>query len=171
MTARHAADLHQLHLDPAVAEWWDVTWTPQDAERVARGFEDGWRADGVSKWMAYDRETDELVGRGGITRIWVDGAHRHEVGWAVVGARWGRGYATEMGRAALDLAFDELGVDEVVAFTEPHNTRSRAVMDRLGLTYRHDIVHDGYDFVLYAIDASTHRGGQASGGSTPANHR
>lgn len=42
-------------------------------------------------------------------------------------------YATEIGRAGLALAFDELGADEVVAFTEVHNRASRAVMVRLGM--------------------------------------
>src|SRR5690349_21747518 len=142
ITDAHGPELHRLHLDPAIAEWWDVSWTPEQADAEAARFAAGWAADGISKWLAYDRRTDELIGRGGITRVRVDGAWRHEVGWAVVGDRWGQGYATEIGRAALDLAFDALGVDEVVAFTEPHNARSRAVMDRLGMTYRRDIVHD-----------------------------
>jgi len=150
-TAAHGDDLYRLHLDPAIAEWWDLSWTPEDAEREARRFEAGWADDGISKWMAYDLATGELIGRGGITRIWLDGAHRYEVGWAVRGAHWGRGYATEIGRAALTMAFDELGVDEVVAFTEPHNARSRAVMDRLDMTYERDIERDGYAFVLYAV--------------------
>lgn len=152
MTTEHAADLFRLHLDPAINEWWDTTWTPDDAAAEAARFEAGWATDGISKWMAYDRDTSALVGRGGMTRLQLDGAVRLEVGWAVLGERWGRGYATEIGRESLAVAFDELGADQVVAFTEPHNERSRAVMERLGLAYRRDIVHDGYAMVLYAID-------------------
>ncbi|MEQ7009261.1 GNAT family protein, partial [Actinopolymorpha sp. B17G11] len=37
--------------------------------------------------------------------------------------------------ARLAYAFDTVGSSEVVAFTERHNTRSRAVMERLGMTY------------------------------------
>lgn len=48
--------------------------------------------------------------------------------------RWGSGYATEMGQAGLTFAFGALSVDSVVAFTEAHNTRSRAVMRRLGMS-------------------------------------
>jgi [ribosomal protein S5]-alanine N-acetyltransferase len=153
IAAGHGDDLYRLHLDPPIAEWWDVTWTREDAAQHAARFAAGWEHDGVSKWMAYDRETDSLVGRGGVTRIWLDGANRFEIGWAVLGELWGRGYATEIGRAGLTFAFDELGADEVVAFTEPHNTRSRAVMDRLGMTYQRDIVHDDLNFVLYDVAA------------------
>src|SRR6185503_1192565 len=108
----------------------------------------GWQADGIGKWLAYDRTTGALVGRGGLALADVDGAARLEVGWALPRDRWGYGYATEIGRAGLAVAFDELGADEVVAFTEPQNTRSRAVMRRLGMRYLRDIVWSGMPFVL-----------------------
>jgi ribosomal-protein-alanine N-acetyltransferase len=153
ITAEHGPELHRLHLDPGIAPWWDVVWTPAEAAAHATTFAARWERDGVSKWMAYDRATGELIGRGGMTLVELDGADRLEVGWAVLGAHWGQGYATEIGRASLDFAFERLGADEVVAFTEPHNLRSRAVMERLGMTYQRDIVHDGYLFVLYAISS------------------
>ncbi len=76
------------------------------------------------------------------------------MGWVLHRRFWGQGYATEIGRAGLDLAFGELGAREVVAFTEPHNHRSRAVMERLGFRLRGDIVLDGERFVLYALVSS-----------------
>ena len=47
----------------------------------------------------------------------------------------GRGYATEIGQAGLAFAAEDLGPGEVVAFTERHNRRSRAVMERLGMGF------------------------------------
>ncbi len=149
----HAEDLYRLHQDPAVAEWWDGVGTEASAREDANRFAAGWTDDGVSKWMAYDRVTGEPVGRGGLSRMQLDGASRLEVGWVLHRAYWGQGYATEIGTTGLAFAFDELGVDEVVAYTEPHNVRSRAVMERLGMTYQRDIVHDDIDFVLYSIQA------------------
>jgi len=149
----HADDIHRLHQDPAIAEWWDGVWTEQVAEQNARRFAAGWVADGVSKWIAYDRFSGELVGRGGLSRVHLDGADRLEVGWTILGRLWGNGYATEIGTTALAFAFDELNAEEVVAFTEPHNGRSRAVMERLGMTYRRDITHDDLHFVLYSVGA------------------
>ena len=80
---------------------------------------------------------------------------------------WGRGYATEIGRAGLDYAFSVLGVEEVVSFTEVHNARSRAVMERLGMRYVGRIlrpgliagsaaVHKDAPFALYRITRSAH---------------
>jgi RimJ/RimL family protein N-acetyltransferase len=67
------------------------------------------------------------------TRIDLDGETVLELGWAVRDACTGRGYATELGRAALTWAARHWPDLPVVAFTEVHNRASRAVMERLGL--------------------------------------
>ena len=46
---------------------------------------------------------------------------------------WGRGYATESARAALEHGFTELGLDRIIAIVYPENARSRAVIERLGM--------------------------------------
>ena len=148
---RHADDLWLLHQDPGVAEWHDRTWTRETIDRFVADSVDSWNVDGIHKWIAYDSTTGALVGRGGLSRRVVDGARRLEVGWTVRSELWGRGYASEIGRAALAVAFDELGAREVVAFTEPHNVRSRAVMERIGMTGARPIEHKGVPFVLYTI--------------------
>lgn len=56
-----------------------------------------------------------------------------EIGWRLARDYWGRGYATEAARVALDFGFRELDLAEVVAFTVPANLPSRAVMERLGM--------------------------------------
>ena len=58
-----------------------------------------------------------------------------EVGWRLAAEHWSRGYATEAARAALDYGFTTAGLDEIVSFTVPANSRSRAVMERLGMTH------------------------------------
>lgn len=122
-----------------------------DEEVITRAgsFGEQWRTMGVSKWLAYEKASNNLIGRGGLSRVTVEGREQLELGWALLGAHWGHGYATEIGKAGLDFAFDRLDADEVIAFTEARNYRSRAVMERLGMSYSHEMI--GYDepFVLY----------------------
>jgi RimJ/RimL family protein N-acetyltransferase len=99
----------------------------------AAGMADRWAADGVGKWMAHDRADGSLVGRGGFTWIHLGEETVLELGWAVRDALTGRGYATELGRAALAWAREHHPELPVVAFTEIHNRASRAVMERLGM--------------------------------------
>ncbi len=63
-----------------------------------------------------------------------------EIGWRLAREHWGRGYASEAARTALGHAFGALGLDEVVSFTSVGNTRSRRVMEKLGM--RHDPADD-----------------------------
>lgn len=146
--------MFRIHADPHVAEWYAGAWTREEAERRAKDWGDAWERDGVHKWIAYERESGELVGRGGPSRVVVDGTLQLELGWALLFEHWGKGYATEIGRAGLDFAFSELGEEEVVAFTEPHNVRSRAVMERLGMTFVKEFEQDRERFVLYSIRPS-----------------
>ena len=72
-----------------------------------------------------------------------------EVGWRLPRSAWGQGYATEAGRAALDFAFDRLGLDEVVSMAVERNHRSRRVMERLGMTRRPE---DDFDHPKLPLD-------------------
>jgi RimJ/RimL family protein N-acetyltransferase len=93
---------------------------------------------GVLGWGLWAIELDAapFIGFVGLSEARFD-AHftpAVEVGWRLAREHWGRGYATEAGRAALAFGFDELGLPEIVSFTTVANDRSRRVMERLGLT-------------------------------------
>ena len=57
-----------------------------------------------------------------------------EIGWRLARTAWGHGYASEAARACLQHGFETLALDEIVSFTAVGNTRSRAVMERIGMT-------------------------------------
>ena len=56
-----------------------------------------------------------------------------EVGWRLRPQFWGRGYATEAARLALDYGFNTLQLEEIVSFAAAGNIRSRRVMERIGM--------------------------------------
>ena len=161
---RHAPQLWELHQDEGIARWFPLS--RQQALRFAERMESSWRR-GVGKWLAYEESSGTLVGRGGPSWAVVEGAQCVEIGWALRREAWGRGYATEIGRAGLDHAFSVPGVEEVVAFTEVHNARSRGVMKRLGMRYVRQILRPGFvagsselreeaPFALYRITRTAH---------------
>jgi ribosomal-protein-alanine N-acetyltransferase len=51
--------------------------------------------------------------------------------------------ATEGARTAVNYAFEDLGLDDLVSFTVPGNLRSRRVMEKIGMTHdpRDDFDH------------------------------
>jgi RimJ/RimL family protein N-acetyltransferase len=72
-----------------------------------------------------------------------------EIGWRLAFEHWGKGYATEGARAALDFGFNEANLAEIVSFTAKINTRSRAVMERLGM---HSDPEDDFNHVRLGPD-------------------
>jgi len=114
-----------------------------------------WQDDGVCQWAAVDLGTDRLIGRIGLLRHhdWPLAPSPIEVGWVLHRDYWGQGLATEGGRAAMDCWRDLLLDDaQLISITVPANDRSRAVMKRLGLTYRGTTLWRGLDVVWYAIE-------------------
>ena len=84
------------------------------------------------RWIAHDRATGDFVGWFGLYPS-PDGDL--ELGYRLRRDAWGRGLATEGSRALLAHAFDELHATRVFAQTMAVNTRSRAVMERLGMVH------------------------------------
>jgi RimJ/RimL family protein N-acetyltransferase len=56
-----------------------------------------------------------------------------EVGWRLHPDHWGRGLATEGGRAALEYGFDRTGLDRIISIYDPKNVASGRVMEKLGM--------------------------------------
>jgi len=64
-----------------------------------------------------------------------------EIGWRLARSAWGHGYASEAALAVLDHGFDTLGLEEIVSFTSLANLRSRAVMERIGMSFVEEFDH------------------------------
>jgi RimJ/RimL family protein N-acetyltransferase len=61
-----------------------------------------------------------------------DGSDDVQLSYELSPECWGRGYATEAGRAVLEYAFGRLKLDRVVAFARPDDTKSVRVIEKLG---------------------------------------
>lgn len=133
VTTADADDLMLLHSDPNASYWYAGTWSAAHAHDWADAMVECWQQEGLGKWMARLASDGTLIGRGGLTRFDLAGDETLELGWTLRDAARGHGYATELGRAALDVAFEDLQAERVVAFTEVHNHASQAVMQRLGM--------------------------------------
>lgn len=82
-------------------------------------------------WAVVARESGSLAGW---VALFVDDGTA-EIGYRFFRAFWGRGYATEAARAVISDAFERAGVVRITALTMAVNTRSRRVMERLGMRH------------------------------------
>lgn len=104
---------------------------------------------GFALWVVELRKSGEVIGVTGLTHL-AEGPEV-EVGYRFLEGCWGKGYATEAARAAIAFGFDELGLERIVAVTEPGNRASRRVMEKCGLTFVGVTMYDGRPHVKYAI--------------------
>jgi len=102
-------------------------------------------------WSMRDPESHRFIGRGGLRNLQVDGVTEVEVSYAVCAEFWRQGFATEMARAYVKIAFDKLDLDNVVCFTQPANLGSRRVMEKVGFVYERDFIHADLPHVFYRL--------------------
>lgn len=153
--AAAAREYEELFMDPAVQRWIRPEplgpFTRADLERMARRDRAHWDRHGYGPWSVRERDGGAFVGRGGLAWATVGGVRRVELPWAILPERQGRGYATEMARAAIEAA-KGAGLPEVVSLTLPTNHASRRVMENAGLSFAGEIEHVGLAHVLYTLE-------------------
>ncbi|MEV4641094.1 GNAT family N-acetyltransferase [Actinoplanes sp. NPDC049548] len=136
-----------LHADPEVSRFIGR----HDAESAARRLreaEESWAASGYGMFAVLERRTGEFLGRCGLVH-WPE-LDETEIGWALHRQAWGRGYATEAARACIAWTFANTPLTRITAMINPANPRSRAVAERLGMTWSrstpfHGAVVDVYE--------------------------
>ena len=132
----------ELNRDAEVMEHFPARLSRAQSDDLVEAIEAGFEVHGFGLWALEVHESGEFIGFAGLA---VPSFEAHftpavEVGWRLARSAWGHGYATEAARAALAFGFDDVGLEEVVSFTIQANHRSRAVMERLGMS--HDLRDD-----------------------------
>lgn len=125
-----------LNADPVVMEYFPSTLNSEESAHWIVVQNQRIEDRGFGLWALEEKDTGAFVGFTGLS---VPGFEAHftpavEVGWRLLRKYWGNGFATEAARRSVTFGFDEVGLDEIVSFTVPANTRSVAVMERLGMT-------------------------------------
>jgi [ribosomal protein S5]-alanine N-acetyltransferase len=152
LALEHTAELSTLLRDPRVAKTLSTDGLPPSESEVSdsvRSKVAHWGRHGFGYWLLRERSSGKMVGRGGLQHTFIGGQDEVEVGWAVLPARWGEGFATELAQISVEVAERDLRLREIVAFTLPDNVASRRVMEKSGFIYEREVVHVGLSHVLY----------------------
>ena len=147
-----------MNADPAVMEFFPAPQSRANSDASI----DAWQAQfshrGWSNWAAELRSTGQFIGFVGLSvplrTFWFSPCV--EVGWRLAREHWGQGFATEAGRAALRVGFEQLGLNEIVSYTSVLNVRSRAVMEHIGMRntdqdFEHPGVPDGHALRVHCL--------------------
>jgi RimJ/RimL family protein N-acetyltransferase len=152
--------------DPRVMEFMPACLSPGESDAVADRIQAQFEQHGFGLYAAELRDERRFIGFVGLSVPNFDAPFTPcvEIGWRLAAAYWGRGLATEGARAVAAYAFENLPVKELVSFTVAMNTRSRRVIEKLGMTHNpsDDFDHPNLPqehplqrHVLYRLKAAT----------------
>lgn len=137
VTMTDAQILHELNHAPGVMQYLERVPPPIEylrtktiPERMSMSQEHP----GYGMWIASFKQTGEFVGRFGLRPNSPNDGDA-EIGYRILPNYWGQGLGSEGAREVLRYALEDLQAERFVAITMAVNSRSRAVMERIGLTY------------------------------------
>jgi RimJ/RimL family protein N-acetyltransferase len=126
-----------------------------------------WYYRGFGIWAVEEKSSGRVVGRVGF----MDpvGWPGFELGWTLARDCWGKGYATEGARRALEYAFTEMNRDHVISLIAPDNVASIKVAERLGEKVEGTTNIVSRDVFIYGINRKDWLAARAAqvGGSNP----
>lgn len=167
------APFAELNADAEVMRHFPSTLTTAQSSEMVDSIMAGWSRRGFGLWAVERLDTGAFIGFIGLSSPSWSAEPLVEVGWRLARSSWGNGFAPEGARAALDHGFSSVRLpgDEIVSFTTVGNSKSRRVMEKIGM--RHDPARD-FDHpllpdweecrhVLYAITADEHRAEGSTG--------
>ena len=125
-----------LNADAETMRYFPSTMARAASDAFVDLIEERFAGQGYGLWALEIAENGQFIGFTGLNPMPADvpGAGGLEVAWRLARHAWHRGYATEAAQAALDVAFNGIGMPEIWSMTALLNEPSQAVMRRIGLT-------------------------------------
>lgn len=133
--------LDEGDIDALVGLWTDPQVTaflggPRNPEELRRSFCEDLRGQAPHPhdlWPVVEKSSGDVVGHCGLLAKEVDGLPEVELVYILAASAWGKGYATEIGRALMQFAFEEMGLTRLICLIMPGNEASGRVAARLGM--------------------------------------
>lgn len=136
--------MFELDSDPMVHKYLGNKPVKTKAEsiKVIHGVLRQYQDRGIGRWVVTEKESGNFIGWSGLrlnTEYNMNGFTKYyDVGYRLIPKYWGKGYATESGKAAVEYAFKTMKLSRLYATTEINNQASHNVLLKIGLDYIED---------------------------------
>lgn len=153
------AIFYDLCSDPDVMHYFPAPLTKDQSDEFLRRlikFDDDY---GLTSWAAEEISTGHFIGFIGFLVVIMDTAIKGEIeiGWRLKKEFWGKGYATEGAKACIEYGFNNLGLNDIYAYTAVVNKSSQNIMKKLCMKYQYNFNRPGFEntwleeHVLYKV--------------------
>lgn len=139
-----AEPFHDMFQDPRVMEHLGPAEDLEHVRDIVALIQRKLAETGYWFWAMESRADGAFMGFCGIKPGPVDTPifGKAEIGWRLAHRFWGQGFAREAAQASLDWGWANLPDPDIWAITVHDNSRSWGLMERLGMSRRHDLDFD-----------------------------
>ena len=160
-TEADAEALYKLHSTHEVGSITiDGVQNSEQAYKELQHFITHQQAHGYSLWMVFEKATGRFIGRAGFEyrQIHPDYPPQMEIRYAFFPEAWGKGYATELGQACMDWAWETVKPQMIVATASPVNAPSHRVLEKIGFTSEPDFIYREHGMAFFKAFPPTPNG-------------
>ena len=150
MEPRDAASFFALNSHPEVIRYTgeEPLASVEEARERIENNED-FETVGFGRWGSFLKETGEMIGFCGLK--YLPELEEVDIGYRFLPEYWGRGLATEAGKATLDYGFQEIGLEEIIGLVLDDNAGSIRVLEKLGFQAAGRVMYDEFDCLRFTI--------------------
>ena len=116
--------------------------TKTEAQKILDSVLQQYTERGIGRFAVIEKASGDFIGWSGLrfnTEYNMNGFTKYyDVGYRLIERFWGKGYATESGKASVDYAFNTMKLPELYATTEISNQASHYALLKIGLQYKTD---------------------------------
>ncbi|KIL97786.1 Acetyltransferase [Paramagnetospirillum magnetotacticum MS-1] len=143
------AVFQRIYGDPVTMEHMNGAKSAEAARLSVERKAAKWASQGYGLWCVIDRASGAAIGHCGLDLL--EPLGEVEVAYLIDRPFWGRGLATEAVRASIEWGFAQLGLDHIIAISEPENPASMAVMAKAGMRRANQVTVWGRPFIRWVI--------------------
>lgn len=142
-----AAGMFEMDSDPEVHKYVGKrpVQTIQQSRDVIEMVRKQYVDNGIGRWAVIEKSSGVFIGWSGfkLMKETINGhTNFYDFGYRFKRTHWGKGFATESGKAGLAAGIELLRLTEVFAMTDVDNVASRNVLEKLGFRYMGDFKYD-----------------------------
>lgn len=111
-----------------------------------------WEKFKYGHWAVTLRETGQLMGFNGLE--FLPDTNETEVGYLFSKVFWGKGYATEATKSAVQFGIENAKLKELIGLTHPENIASQRVLEKSGLSFTRRQIYFRMEMFRFATQVS-----------------
>ena len=125
----------------------------EESEKIIAYVREQYEQRGIGRWAAIEKSSGDFIGWSGLklnTTPLNGKTNFYDIGYRLIPRYWGKGYATESARPALDYGFQTLNLKVIYGAALIDNHASNRILKKLGLTYIENFEFEGETACWYA---------------------